>query len=90
MVPLICGRWHAEIVARLKRTGCAMTSRKRRTALTVTGSFAFLLGLVWMGQGSGYFPYPPSSFMISQTPWIYWGGLLAVAGVILFLIGRRL
>jgi hypothetical protein len=25
-------------------------------------------GLVWMGQGSGYFPYPAESFMIDQTP----------------------
>ena len=27
-----------------------------------------------MGQGSGYFPYPASSFMISESRWIYYGG----------------
>lgn len=43
-----------------------------------------------MGQGSGYFPYPASSFMISETRWIYIGGLLAVAGIVLLLIGQRL
>jgi hypothetical protein len=61
-----------------------------KTALTAAGILAVLLGLVWMGQGSGYFPYPAESFMISQTPWIYRGGLLAVAGAVVLLVGRRL
>lgn len=65
------------------------TMKKRGVVLSVAGLLALLLGLVWMGQGSGFFPYPASSFMISQTPWIYRGGLLAVAGIVLLLIGRR-
>jgi len=53
-----------------------------------------LAGLVWMGQGSGYFPYPAESFMIDQTPWIYWGALAVAAGLILIVLtksvhGRR-
>ena len=34
------------------------------------GGLLVLIGLVWMGQGSGYFPYPAESFMIDQSPWI--------------------
>jgi polyferredoxin len=48
-----------------------------------------LLGLLWMGQGSGYFPYPAESFMIDQTPWVYWGAIAAAAGVILFVVTRN-
>jgi hypothetical protein len=61
-----------------------------KIALLIVGSLALLMGLVWMGQGSGYFPYPQSSFMISQTPWIYRGLGLAVAGVIAIVGSRKL
>jgi len=60
-----------------------------RRVLLVVGSLAVLMGLVWIGQGSGYFPYPASSFMIDQTPWIYWGILLAVGGAVVVGISRR-
>ena len=61
-----------------------------RLVLTVIGSLMVLLGLVWMGQGSGFFPYPAESFMINQTPWIYWGLVLAAAGLIIIAISRKL
>lgn len=61
-----------------------------RILLSVLGVLMMLLGLVWIGQGSGYFPYPAASFMINQAPWIYWGLLVAVAGGIVLLIARRL
>lgn len=61
-----------------------------RKILMIVGVLAILVGLVWMGQGSGYFPYPKSSFMIDQRPWIWWGLLLAVAGGISVTISRRL
>ena len=60
-----------------------------RTALLVVGIVATLLGLVWIGQGTGYFPYPPSSFMISQMPWAYRGIVLAVIGLGLIWYSRR-
>ena len=60
-----------------------------KTALTLIGIIALAMGLLWMGQGSGYIPWPASSFMISQSQWIYYGGALAVAGVILIVIARR-
>jgi hypothetical protein len=61
-----------------------------RPVLSIIGVLMILLGLVWIGQGSGYFPYPAASFMINQAPWIYWGLLFAVAGVIVFLIARKI
>jgi hypothetical protein len=60
-----------------------------KTTLTLIGIIALTMGLLWMGQGSGYIPWPASSFMISQTKWIYYGGALAVAGVILIIFARR-
>jgi hypothetical protein len=60
-----------------------------KTALTFVGIVALAMGLLWMGQGSGYIPWPASSFMISQSQWIYYGGALAVAGVILIVFARR-
>ena len=60
-----------------------------RSVLLIVGSLMVLLGLVWIGQGSGYFPYPAESFMINQTPWIYWGLLLAVLGIIVIVLSRR-
>jgi hypothetical protein len=60
-----------------------------KTFLTLIGIIALLMGLVFMGQGSGYFPYPASSFMISQGRWIYYGGAIAVVGLILIVIARR-
>jgi len=43
---------------------------------------AILLGVIWIGQGSGYFPYPSSSFMINEAGWIYRGALLAAVGLV--------
>ena len=60
-----------------------------QTALAIIGVLLLLMGLVFMGQGSGYFPYPASSFMISESRWIYYGGAIAVAGLILIFIARR-
>ena len=57
--------------------------------LTVIGILLLLMGLVFMGQGSGYFPYPASSFMISQSQWIYYGAATAAAGLLLVIIARR-
>lgn len=54
----------------------------------VFGVLALVIGIIWMGQGSGYFPYPARSFMINETPWIYRGGLLALAGLVVIVLVR--
>lgn len=63
--------------------------RALRIILAIVGVLAFLMGLVWMGQGSGVFPYPAASPMINQSPWIMRGILLAVVGLVLFVVSRR-
>ena len=61
-----------------------------QTMLLAAGIFAALVGLVWIGQGTGYFPYPSSSFMIDQMPWAYGGAAVAVLGMIAIFISRRI
>jgi hypothetical protein len=61
-----------------------------RTSLLVFGVIAILIGLLWVGQGTGYFPYPRSSFMIDQMPWAYYGIVLALVGLIAITVSRRI
>lgn len=61
-----------------------------KIVLLVVGCLLLLMGLLWIGQGTGYFPYPRSSLMISQMPWTYRGIGLALAGVVAILVSRRL
>jgi hypothetical protein len=58
--------------------------------LITVGVILLLAGLVFMGQGSRYFPYPAESFMIGASQWIYYGGGIAAAGVLILLIAWRL
>jgi hypothetical protein len=60
-----------------------------KNALLIAGILLTLAGLVWAAQGSGYFPYPASSFMIDESKWIYIGLATAVAGVALIVLSRR-
>ncbi|MEA1083031.1 hypothetical protein ACLBWH_13355 [Sphingomonas sp. M6A6_1c] len=49
-----------------------------------------LMGLLWIGQGLGYIHWPESSFMLDQRPWADRGVALAVAGLLLILVTRRM
>jgi MYXO-CTERM domain-containing protein len=60
-----------------------------KTAGLVVAVLVTLVGVIWIGQGTGYFPYPRSSFMIDQTPWAYRGAALAVVGVAAIVLLRR-
>ncbi len=87
----------------LGRTGTSRLETKRarvpemernmnlaRRALPIIGLLIALLGLIWMGQGSGIFPYPASSFMINQSPWIWRGAIALVVGLAIAWGARRL
>lgn len=63
--------------------------RLARVLLTIIGGLAVLIGLVWIGQGTGLFPYPASSFMINQSPWILRGVIVALAGAAIVWAARR-
>jgi uncharacterized membrane protein len=60
----------------------------RKLLLTI-GFLAFAIGLLWIGQGTGYVSWPKSSFMISQIQWAYYGAALAAVGLILIWQGKR-
>jgi hypothetical protein len=60
-----------------------------RTAMLVVGILAVLTGAIWIGQGTGVFPYPASSFMVGQPPWAYYGAGLAIVGVALIGVSRQ-
>ena len=61
-----------------------------KTALLVVGILAILMGVIWIGQGTGYFPYPAESFMINAMPWAYRGAVLAVIGLVAAVVSRRM
>jgi hypothetical protein len=60
-----------------------------RSVLLILGVLAVLIGLLWIGQGTGIVAWPQSSFMISQIQWACYGAALAVVGAILIWRGRR-
>ncbi len=59
--------------------------------LMLIGIVVLAAGLVFVGQGLGYIRWPASSFMISEIKWAYYGGGIAVVGILLIIIahGRR-
>jgi len=60
-----------------------------RMALLILGSAAVLMGLLWIGQGAGIVQWPASSFMIDQRPWIAWGAVLVLVGLVVIAAGSR-
>lgn len=60
-----------------------------KTLLTILGAFALLMGLLWVGQGTGLIRWPAESFMIDVSDWTLRGALLALGGVVLIWLGRR-
>ena len=61
-----------------------------RTALLSGGVIAIVIGLIWIGQGTGYFPYPGSSFMINDRAWAYYGIALAALGLVAVVAASRM
>jgi hypothetical protein len=60
-----------------------------KTALLVIGIVAVLVGLLWIGQGTGYVRWPASSFMIDVRVWAWYGLALAIVGAGLIVQARR-
>ena len=60
-----------------------------KTVYITVGVLAVLIGLLWIGQGSGLIMWPASSFMLDQRIWTLWGVLLATVGFGLIVLSRR-
>ena len=60
-----------------------------KTLLLIFGVAALLMGLLWIGQGTGVIQWPASSFMLDQRPWALRGAILAVVGIALILLAQR-
>ena len=60
-----------------------------RTLLMLVGIIVLAAGLLSVGQGSGYIPWPAESFMISQTKWVYYGAGIALVGLLLIVLARH-
>lgn len=60
-----------------------------KTILLIVGVAAVLMGMLWIGQGTGLVHWPASSFMIDQRPWVTRGAVLAGIGLILVAFSRR-
>ncbi len=56
----------------------------------VSGGLGLLAGLLFIGQGTGVFPYPRQSFMISEMPWAYRGAALAAVSAAVMVLAWRL
>ena len=61
-----------------------------KTLLIIIGVLATLMGLLWIGQGTGVVRWPASSFMIDMSEWTIKGAGLAVIGLLLILLARRI
>ena len=60
-----------------------------KTLMLIVGVLALAVGLLWIGQGSGYVAWPASSFMINQVKWAYSGAAMAIIGIGLIWYSRR-
>jgi hypothetical protein len=61
-----------------------------RLLIVVVGALCLLMGLLWIGQGTGYVRWPATSFMIDASEWATRGAILAVLGAVMIVIGRRI
>jgi len=60
-----------------------------RPALRVIGILAVLMGLLWIGQGTGVVMWPRESFMLAQSKWAINGAILAGIGAVILWASRR-
>lgn len=60
-----------------------------KSLLMVIGIVALAFGLLFVGQGLGYIRWPASSFMINEIQWAYYGGGIALLGLLLMVLAQR-
>ena len=60
-----------------------------RRVIQILGILAFMMGLLWIGQGLGLVRWPAESFMIDRSGWSISGLVLALAGAVAILLARK-
>ena len=61
-----------------------------RMVLRIAGLLLTALGLWWLGQGTGTIRWPASGAMVGDQLWVTLGAGVAVVGLVLILLSRRL
>jgi hypothetical protein len=74
----------------IRRRRQSNARRIARVLLLIVGVLTLLMGLLWIGQGTGIVPWPKSSFMISEIAWAYRGAALAATGALMLFISRQI
>jgi hypothetical protein len=60
-----------------------------KTVFLIVGLIVLAMGILFAGQGLGYIHWPATSTMIDQTKWAYYGGCIAVVGLVVIWYSRR-
>ncbi|WP_439815461.1 hypothetical protein [Zavarzinia sp. CC-PAN008] len=60
-----------------------------KAVLMAFGVVAILVGGLWIGQGTGMIRWPETSFMIDQSPWIWYGAAVVAVGLAAIFVGSR-
>lgn len=63
---------------------------RARPILIAIGVLLALTGGLWIGQGLGYIRWPDESFMLGRGEWADRGAFVAVGGLLLILVARRM
>jgi hypothetical protein len=58
--------------------------------LKYIGIVAIVLGALFMAQGGGVLPWPAQSFMVGNVHWVFYGGILVVVGIVLYMVSRAM
>ncbi len=60
-----------------------------KTILSIIGAALLAMGVLWSLQGAGIVRWPAESFMIDAHPWIYYGAVTALVGLVVLVMARR-
>ncbi len=60
-----------------------------KIVLLIAGLLLIVLGLHWIGQGTGIFIWPANPVMDNHIAWAWYGAVAAIAGSGLVLYARR-
>ncbi len=60
-----------------------------KTLFTIIGAAVLAMGVLWALQGAGVIRWPAESFMIDARPWIYYGSVTALIGLVILVLARR-